>query len=96
MIVSFADKATEDLFHNRASIKLRRFSKETQRIALRKLDVLNAAHSLADLRSPPGNRLEPLRGDLKGLYSIRINDQWRLVFKFEDSNAYDVQILDYH
>ncbi|MCL2757342.1 MAG: type II toxin-antitoxin system RelE/ParE family toxin [Coriobacteriia bacterium] len=96
MIVSFADKATEDLFHNRASVRSREYSKEMKRIALRKLDVLNAAHSLADLRSLSGNRLEPLRGDFKGIYSIRINDQWRLVFRLEDSNAYDVQILDYH
>ncbi|MDR2715058.1 MAG: type II toxin-antitoxin system RelE/ParE family toxin [Coriobacteriales bacterium] len=96
MIISFADKTTENLFHGRTSSKTQRFSADTQKAALRKLDILNAAPTLLDLRSPPGNRLESLKGDLKGKYSIRINDQWRLVFRFTNSNAYDVQILDYH
>lgn len=64
--------------------------------ALYKLDVLNAAQSLHDLRSPPGNRLEALRGDLTGFHSIRINSQWRIIFKWEASEAHDVQIIDYH
>jgi len=96
MIVSFADSATEDLFHGRSSARLRKFSTSMQRAALIKLDILNAASSELDLKSPPGNRLESLKGDLKGNYSIRVNDQWRLVFRFENANAYDVQIMDYH
>ena len=96
MIVSFADKVTEDLFHGRTSSKTRKLSVSMQKAALIKLDILNAAYSILDLKSPPGNRLESLEGNLKGYYSIRINDQWRLVFKFENSAAYDVQIMDYH
>ena len=96
MIVSFADRATEDLFHGRVSAKVRRFPVNMQKAALTKLDILNAAHSIMDLKSPPGNRLEILKGDLKDSYSIRINDQWRVVFKYENSNASDVQIIDYH
>ena len=96
MIVSFADKTTADLYHGRASTKLRKYSASVQKAALLKLDIINAANSVLDLKSPPGNRLEKLGGDLKDHYSIRINDQWRLVFGFENSNAYDVQITDYH
>lgn len=61
-----------------------------------KLDVINAAQNLNDLKSPPGNRLEPLKGDFKGFYSIRINSQWRIVFRWESNAAHDVQITDYH
>jgi proteic killer suppression protein len=64
--------------------------------ALNKLDVLNGAHDLLDMRSPPGNRLEALKGDLAGFYSIRVNDQWRIVFRWKDGNAYEVQQTDYH
>jgi len=96
MIVTFADKLTEDLFHGRTSAKTRRYSAKMKKAALMKLDILNAASSVMDLKSPSGNRLENLEGSLKGNYSIRINDQWRLVFRFESSNAYDVQIMDYH
>lgn len=64
--------------------------------ALYKLDVLNAAQSLDDLRSPPGNKFETLRGNFKGFHSIRINDQWRIVFRWQGSNAHDVQVIDYH
>jgi len=96
MIVSFADKMTEDLFHGRLSAKIRKLPASMQEAALLKLDTLNAASSFLDLKSPPGNRLKKLEGDLRGYCSIRINDQWRLVFKFENSNAYDVQIIDYH
>lgn len=60
------------------------------------MDVLNAAQSLDDLKSPPGNRLELLRGDFAGFHSIRINNQWRIVFRWEDYNAHDVQVVDYH
>jgi len=64
--------------------------------AIYKLDILNAAATLDDLRSPPGNRLEALRGDYKGFHSIRINVQWRIIFRWNESNAYDVGIIDYH
>ena len=97
MIISFGDdKRTEDLFHGRSSARLRSLPHDLQKAALRKLDALNASGSLLDLRSPPSNHLESLKGDLIGRYSIRINDQWRLVFRFEDSNAYDVEMIDYH
>ena len=64
--------------------------------AARKLDLLNAAHALLDLRSPPGNRLELLKGDWAGFHSIRINDQWRIAFRWVEGQAHDVQIVDYH
>ena len=64
--------------------------------ALYKLDILNSAHALKDLQSPPGNRLEALRGDYAGFHSIRINDQWRIIFQWQDGNVHDVQIIDYH
>lgn len=66
------------------------------RVALRKLDMLNAATTLGDLRSPPGDRLEALRGDLAGHHSIRVNEQWRIVFRWEGADAYDVSLVDYH
>ncbi len=66
------------------------------KIALRKLDMLNAAAELQDLRVPPGNRLEVLRGDLSGLHSVRVNDQWRLVFKWTDAGPASVRLVDYH
>lgn len=96
MIVSFGDKATADVFHGIGSRDARRLPPEVVRVAVRKLDMLNAAHSLLDLRSPPGNRLEALRGDLVGLHCIRINDQWRLVFRWRGTDAEDVKIVDYH
>jgi toxin HigB-1 len=67
-----------------------------QRVSLRKLRILDAATSLEDLRVPPGNRLERLRGDRAGQHSIRINDQWRICFRWRESDAYDVEIVDYH
>jgi proteic killer suppression protein len=60
------------------------------------LDVLNAAYRLTDLQMPPGNRLESLKGDLNGFFSIRVNDQWRLIFRWDNNNAYDVALIDYH
>lgn len=77
MIVSFGDAATADLFHGVRSARARRFPRDIVPAALRKLDAINAAANLGDLRSPPGNRLEALRGDLKGQHSIRVNQQWR-------------------
>jgi len=96
MIVSFADKATSDLFHGISSRKACQLPNQIHELALYKLDVLNAAQNLDDLKSPPGNRLESLKGDLKGSHSIRINNQWRVVFRWQANAAHDVRILDYH
>ena len=93
MIVDFADKETESLFHRETVKKIPR---PVQRRALRKLLLLDAAESLDDLRVPPGNRLEKLSGDREGQYSIRINDQWRICFGWENADAYAVEIADYH
>lgn len=96
MIVSFADRATEALYHGEAAGLVRRFPPDIRASALRKLDMLNAAHLLLDLRSPPGNRLEALRGTLAGRHSIRVNDQWRIVFRWTDAGPEDVRLTDYH
>lgn len=96
MIASFGDSSTEDLYHGIRSSRARRFPSEILAAALRKLDYLNAAVSLSDLRSPPGNHLEMLHGDSRGFYSIRINKQWRIVFRWSDAQAHDVRIIDYH
>lgn len=96
MIVSFGDKATSDLFHGVSSRKTRKLPNQIHEIALYKLDVINASQNLDDLKSPPGNRLELLRGDLKDFHSIRINNQWRIIFRWEANAAHDVQIVDYH
>lgn len=96
MIASFGDGATADLYHGRRTARARRFPAEIQAVALQKLDLLDAAVGLRDLLSPPGNRLEALRGALKGSYSIRVNDQWRIVFRWVAGNANDVRITDYH
>ena len=93
MIQSIRDKETERLF-NREPVK--RIPPPVQRPALRKLLLLDAAESLNDLRVPPGNRLEKLHGDREGQYSIRINDQWRICFRWEASDAFDVELTDYH
>jgi proteic killer suppression protein len=96
MIASFGDKGTAALYHGERGKPIRKFPPGIRRVALRKLDVLNGAEKLDDLRSPPGNRLEALRGDLVGLHSIRVNDQWRIIFEWADGDAHDVQIVDYH
>ncbi len=96
MIVSFKDNATADLYHGRETNRVRRFPPDVKRIALRKLDILNAAHTLEDLREPPGNRLKALKGDLLGYHSIRVNEQWRIVFRYEGNNASEVILTDYH
>ena len=96
MITSFADRATEDLYHGRPTSRARRFPADIVAAALVKLDSLNAAASMLDLRSPPGNRLEALRGDMKGLHSNGVNDQWRLVFRWQGNDAQDVRLTDYH
>ena len=93
MIASFAARYTETLF-NRGRPK--RIDPRVQPVALRKLRYLDAAARLDDLRVPPGNRLEALKGDRAGQYSIRVNDQWRIVFTWQDNQAHDVEIVDYH
>jgi toxin HigB-1 len=92
MIRSFADRETERLFRRERVGRFRAF----ERIALRKLRMVDAAADIADLRVPPGNRLEKLKGDRDGQWSIRINDQWRVCFRWDDGDAFDVEIVDYH
>jgi toxin HigB-1 len=93
VIRSFRDRATERLFHREP---VRRWAEALQRIGLRKLLMLDAATRLDDLRVPPANRLEKLVGRRAGQYSIRINDQWRVCFRWSGGDAYDVEIVDYH
>ena len=93
MIRSFRDKDTEAVADRR---HVRKFSRDIQRRAQRKLMILNNATRLNDLRVPPGNRLETLAGDRSGQHSIRVNDQWRICFVWEDDDAYAVEIVDYH
>lgn len=93
MIKTFADKTTAAVF---ADERTRKLPPELLAIARRKLAWLNSAGSVEQLRIPPGNRLEKLTGRRAGQYSIRINDQWRICFRFEDGHAYDVEIVDYH
>jgi len=92
MIKTFADKETQSLFEGGSPRRFRAF----QSVAERKLQQLDSAETLEFLRSPPGNRLEALKGDREGQYSIRINGQWRLCFRWADGDAYDVVIVDYH
>jgi len=96
MILSFGNRATEELFHGISSARVRRLPPQIKESAIYKLDAINAAQSLQDLKSPPGNRLEALKGDLAGFHSVRINNQWRIVFRWHESNADEVQIIDYH
>ena len=96
MIVSFGDRGTSDLFHGNSTRRARAIPTQIAEMALYKLDVINAAQTLDDLRSPPGNRLEALRGDLRGFHSIRINQQWRIIFRWAENGAHDVKIVDYH
>ncbi|EKD26978.1 MAG: hypothetical protein ACD_79C00947G0001 [uncultured bacterium] len=93
MIISFKCKETEKIFGRVISKK---FPFEIQKIALRKLWMLDAVTEINALRIPPSNRLEALKGKRKGVWSIRINDQWRICFKWENNNATEVQITDYH
>ena len=96
MIASFGDRATADLYHGRVTGRARRIPSRIRRIACRKLDMIEYAHDLRDLRVPPGNRLEALRGDLRGYHSIRINEQWRIIFQWQGGAAHNVSIVDYH
>ena len=93
MIKSFAEKLTEELF-NRQNVK--KLPSTIIKSAYRKLLLIDAAERIEDLKIPPGNRLEKLFGDLSGKYSIRINDQWRIIFSWKENNAYEVEIIDYH
>jgi proteic killer suppression protein len=95
MIVTFRGQLAEDLFLDRQTGVTRRFPGDLRHVAQRKLQYLNVASRLGDLRVPPANRLEALKGRLAGYYSIRINDQWRITFRWQDG-AYEVQIVDYH
>ena len=93
MIRSFADRETERLFARQPG---RRLPLSLHRVMLRKLLLLDGAETLTDLRRPPGNRLEKLRGNRSGQHSIRVNDQWRICFRWRDGDAHDVEIVDYH
>lgn len=93
MIKSFADRATARLFDRQP---VRHFPAHLQQVMLRKLILVDAADSLDDLRVPPGNRLEKLKGSRARQHSIRVNDQWRICFHWRDGDAYEVAIVDYH
>lgn len=93
MIKSFKSKEAEKIYHRERSKKL---PQDIQQVALRKLRMINNAQVLSDLRVPPANRLEKLKGSREAQHSIRINDQWRICFIWEDGDAFDVEIVDYH
>ena len=96
MIESFGDRATEDLYHGRRTRRAARFPSDVVGAALRKLDMLNAARVLEDLRVPPGNRLEARRGDRRGQHSIRVNARWRIVFRWGEGGPAGVSLVDCH
>ena len=97
MINSFLNKGTEDVFNGKNTKDARKTCpKNLWKIAVRKLDQIDSIIKLEELRIPPGNRLEKLKGDREGQYSIRINDQWRICFVWREGNAYQVEITDYH
>jgi proteic killer suppression protein len=93
MIISFGSKDTEKIWDGE---RVKRIPVEIQQIGRRKLRMLNNSQSIIDLRIPPSNRLEKLSGKLSEFYSIRINDQWRIIFKWENNHALEVEIIDYH
>ncbi len=96
MIRSFKDKFTEALYHGSNSGKGKSFPPELIKPAQRKLDRIHSAADLIDLKVPPGNRMEKLKGNLEGWYSMRINDQFRIIFQWNNGDAYNVSIVDYH
>jgi proteic killer suppression protein len=96
MILGFGNQLAEDLYYDRKTKATRSFPPELRRVARRKILFLHDAAELQDLRVPPGNKLEALRGNRKGSHSIRINDQWRVVFAWKGSDAYEVEVVDYH
>jgi len=93
MIVSFGSKETKKIWEGE---RVKKFTADLQEIARRKLRMLNNSQNIADLQIPPSNRLEKLKGNLKGYYSIRVNDQWRIIFKWDKGNASDAELLNYH
>ena len=93
MIISFGSKDTEKVWLGE---RVKRIPIEIQQIGRRKLRMINNSQDLKDLKIPPSNRLEKLKGKRKDFYSIRINDQWRIVFRWENNNTYEIEILDYH
>jgi len=93
MILSFGSKETEKIWNG---LRIAKLPNEIQQTGRRKLRMLNNSQSIADLAIPPSNRLEKLKGELKDFYSIRINDQWRIIFQWDNGNAFEVKILDYH
>ena len=96
MIQSFTDETVADLFRERNTRAARRIPRDIWRVAQRKLKALDAAARLEDLTIPAGNQLEPLKGDRAGRYSIRVNDQYRVTFRWEQAHAYEVGVEDYH
>ena len=96
MIRSFKDKLTEDLYHGVKSKKVNKISAEVQDTAVRKLDQLNASFDIIDLKISPGNKLEKLKGNYKDYYSIRVNDQYRIIFQWKNGDAFEVEFIDYH
>lgn len=93
MIKEFADKESEKIWNG---IRSKKLPNEIQQTARRKLRMINNAQDVNDLRIPPANRLEKLKGDLQEYYSIRINNQWRIIFKWVNNDAYEIEIVDYH
>ena len=93
MIVSFGDKTTQKIWEGE---RVKGFATDIQETARRKLRMLNNSFDIKDLMIPPSNRLEKLKGNRKEFYSIRVNDQWRLIFKWENGNAFNVELIDYH
>lgn len=96
MIVNFASRCAEDLYHGSSTKHSRSIPAAIWSITQRKLDMINAAHQLLDLRIPPGNRLEKLVVTRSGFHSIRVNDQYRIIFRWSNGHAHDVDIVDYH
>ncbi len=96
MIGGFGDQTSEDIFHGENTKAARRLPMVIWKIACRKLDMLNAAHVLHDLAVPPGNQLEAMKGTFAGFHSIRVNNQYRILFQWRDGHAHDVRITDYH
>ena len=96
MIQSFTNQTTADIFRERNTKAARQIPKDVWRSAQRKLKMLDVAAQLGDLESPPGNRLQALKGQMKGRHSIRVNDQYRVTFRWEDGHAFEVAVEDYH
>jgi proteic killer suppression protein len=96
MIISFGDKTTENIYHGISNKKTRNIPQDILNVIERKLDSINNAFELIDLKSPPRNRLKKLKGDLKEFYSIRANKQFRIIFKWQNHDASEVKITDYH